>query len=309
MLAKKYRVLSTPRSYNTPIGIALAVNANKLSDYDIFIAEMGAKNIGDIAELCAICPPDYSIITGICPQHLETFESIENIVSAKGEILTSTKKRAYIAKDCEEYFAGYGVERGVCDVVTDVASDCNGTQFTLTLGGQSRHVTTKLLGVHCAYNIALAASLAYDLGVSIDDITAACGELDYIEHRLQLIKTGGINILDDGYNANVKGARAALEVLRTFGGKKVAVTPGMVELGILEESENKALGALLVGLDMVILVGDTLIAPVKEGYLAAGGDAEKLAICATLHDAENKLKGALGEGDTVLFLNDLPDIY
>ncbi len=309
ILGKKFRVLATPRSHNTPIGISLAVNANNLKDYDVFIAEMGARNVGDIAELCAICPPDYSLITGICAQHLETFESLENIIKAKGEILAATKKCAYIAADCADYFAGAPCPVQTCSCVSDVVATSGGTAFTLKLGTERAVVKTKLLGAHCAYNIGLAAQLAYDMGVPFCDIVSAAEELDFVEHRLQLTQSNGINILDDGYNANVKGARAALEVLRSFGGRKIIVTPGIVELGILEESENREFGALLAGLDFVILVGDTLVTPVKEGYLAAGGQAEKLVVKQTLKDAQAELKTVLEKGDTVLFLNDLPDIY
>ncbi|MCD8308640.1 MAG: UDP-N-acetylmuramoyl-tripeptide--D-alanyl-D-alanine ligase [Clostridia bacterium] len=309
MLSKKYRVLTTPRSHNTPMGISATVNGADLKNYDVFIAEMGARSVGDIAELCNICPPQYAVVTGICPQHLETFETIDNIIKAKGEIFVPSCKKAYIAPDCADYFNGYEVEKAEVCMVTDIAAGSSGTQFTLEIGGQKVKISTKLLGGHCAYNIALAATVAYDMGVSVQDIAAAAQELDYVEHRLQFIQSGGVNILDDGYNSNVKGARAALEVLRTFGGRKIVVTPGMVELGILEEQENKQLGGLLCGLDLVILVGDTLIAPVKEGYLAAGGDPQKLIIKSTLKDAQSELKGKLQSGDTVLFLNDLPDIY
>lgn len=309
MLGKKFRVLTTPRSHNTPIGIALAVNANELENFDVFIAEMGARNVGDIAELCAICPPDYSMITGICAQHLETFESLENIIKAKGEILSATKKRAYLAADCAEYFKDCPCPAEVCSCISDVEAGAEGTAFTLTLGGESVRVKTRLLGAHSAYNIGLAAQLAYELGVSLSEIAAAAEELDFVEHRLQLTKSNGINILDDGYNANVKGARAALAVLRAFEGRKIIVTPGIVELGILEEKENRQFGELLAGLDLVILVGDTLVTPVKDGYLSAGGEPEKLLVRETLKDAQAELKKVLASGDTVLFLNDLPDIY
>lgn len=309
MLGKKFRVLTTPRSHNTPIGIALAVNANDLKNFDIFIAEMGARNVGDIAELCEICPPDYSLITGICAQHLETFESLDNIIKAKGEILSATRKKAYLAADCAEYFKDSPCECETCSCISEVEAGADGTSFTLTLGGESVRVKTRLLGAHCAYNIGLAAGLAFELGVSLKDIASAAEELEFVEHRLQLTTSNGINILDDGYNANVKGARAALSVLRAFGGRKIIVTPGIVELGILEEKENREFGELLAGLDFVILVGDTLVTPVKEGYLSAGGDPEKLAVRETLKDAQTELKKILAQGDTVLFLNDLPDIY
>lgn len=308
-LAKKYRVLATPSSFNTPLGIARTVNGNDLGGYDILIAEMGARHKGDIAELCAICPPDYSIITGICPQHLESFKTLENIVEAKGEIIAATKKTCVIAADCFDYFKDSAGAIEKCDCVSGVKADCTGTEFTLTLGGESVTVKTKLLGEHCAYNIGLCAQTAFAMGVSLAQIAEAAGELDFTEHRLQLLENNGVFILDDGYNSNVVGAKAAITVLKYFGGKKIAVTPGLVELGILEESENAALGGELVGLDYVILVGETLVTAVKNGYLQAGGDPDKLTVVPSLAAAQDVLKDILGKGDCVLFLNDLPEIY
>lgn len=309
ILSQKYRVLSTPRSHNTPLGLALSINSNDLENYDIFIAEMGARNAGDIAELCALCPPDIAVITGICPQHLESFGTVENIVKAKGEILQAVKEEAFIASDCYALFAAYPCTKTSVNCVKDVVCDCDGSTFTLEFNGESARAHTKLLGRHAVENIALAASVAHRMGMSLSEICAAVEKLDFVEHRLQLIKSGDINILDDGYNSNVKGAAAALEVLKTFKGRKIVVTPGLVELGVLEESENKNLGEKLVGFDLVILVGETLITPVKQGYLSAGGSDENLLIKPTLFAAQEALKGFLSAGDTVLFLNDLPDIY
>ena len=309
MLKSKYRVLATPRSYNTPLGIAKTVNDNDLAQYDILIAEMGARNVGDIAELCAICPPDYSAITGICPQHLESFKTLENIVAAKGEIISATAEKCYISADCYNYFehSTGAITKSAC--VSDVIADGSGTKFALTLGGKTVNVETKLLGAHSAYNIGLCADIAFELGLSADEIAATIPSLGFVEHRLQLIESNGVNILDDGYNSNVVGARAALDVLKTLSGKKIVVTPGLVELGILEESENNALGAQLVGFDCVILVGETLVTAVKNGYIENGGDESKICIVPTLTAAQDKLKDVIEKGDSVLFLNDLPDIY
>lgn len=309
MLGAKFKVLSTPSSFNTPLGLAKTINGKNLEDYDVLIAEMGARRGGDIAELCAITPPDYSLITGICPQHLQTFKTVENIVAAKGEIIAGTKNTCFISKDCYNFFENIEGDKRVCDCLSDVKADCTGTEFTLTLGGESTRVKTKLLGAHCAKNIALCADLAFEMGVSLSEIARVVGELEFTEHRLQLIVSNGVNILDDGYNSNVVGARAAIEVLKLFGGKKIAVTPGLVELGVLEESENKALGAELIGLDFIILVGETLVKAIKEGYLEAGGEEQKITVVPSLVKAQDVLKGILTQGDSVLFLNDLPEIY
>lgn len=309
ILSKKYKVLTTPRSHNTPIGLALALNNHDLSEYDIFIAEMGARHKGDIAELCRLCPPDIAVVTGICGQHLETFNTFENIVYTKGEILKAVKDSAVIADDCFDLFAEYPCAKQRADCVSDIECTCKGTDFTLTLGGESRRVHTVLLGKHSAYNIGLCASVAFKAGMTPDEICEGIKDITYIEHRLQLIEANGVNILDDGYNSNVKGARAALEVLKTFGGNKIVVTPGLVELGVLEEQENYSLGKCLVGLDLVILVGDTLLTPVKKGYTEGGGDTQKLIISPNLQKAQEELRKHIQKGDAVLFLNDLPDIY
>lgn len=309
ILSEKFKVLATAHSHNTPLGISLAVNGANLDDYDIFIAEMGARNLGDISELCEICPPDLSIITGVCGQHLESFLTFQNVVKAKSEILSYTKNKAIIADDCYDLFASCTANKQRCDCVSEVEASDKGVSFTLTLGGKSLRATSRLLGKHSAYNIGIAAMAAYELGMSPDEIVSAIKNIDYIPHRLQPIEANGVHILDDGYNSNVKGARAALEVLTYFGGKKVVVTCGLVELGILEREENFALGKALVGFDSIILVGDTLIKPVEEGYAEGGGDKEKLIKVPTLNAAQEKLKEILSEGDSVLFLNDLPDVY
>jgi UDP-N-acetylmuramoyl-tripeptide--D-alanyl-D-alanine ligase len=309
LLSAKYKVLSTPRSYNTPMGIATTINGNNLNNYDIFIAEMGARCVGDIKELCAICPPDYALITGICPQHLESFESFDNIVNEKGQIITAAKGKTFISADCFDLFKDICGDKVKCDAISNVLSDSTGTAFTLTLGDEKINVKSKLLGEHSAYNIGLCALVAFELGVAPREIAAAIEKLDFIEHRLQLLSSNGVNIIDDGYNSNPIGAAAAVKVLRTFEGRKIVVTPGLVELGILETEENNQLGKSLVGLDFVILVGDTLVGAVKDGYVSAGGDKEKLIVVPTLIAAQDKLKDILMAGDTVLFLNDLPDKY
>ncbi len=309
MLSRKFNVLATPLSYNTPQGIAKTVNDEGLKGCDIFIAEMGARRKGDIAELCSICPPDYSLITGICPQHLESFKTLGNVISAKGEIIAATARTCFIAADAYDYFADMEGTKQKCDCVTDIKADSSGVEFTLTLGGKAERVKTRLLGAHSAYNIGLCARLAYELGVDIADIAQTIGELPFVEHRLQLLQSNGVNIIDDGYNSNVVGARAAVDALKTFGGKKVVVTPGLVELGVLEEEENKSLGAYLVGLDHIILVGETLVRAVLEGYAQAGGDTDRVTVVPDLTQAQNKLKDIITKGDCVLFLNDLPQQY
>ena len=285
ILSVRYRVRVTPASFNTPIGIALDVNRGGL-DCDIYLAEMGARKRGDITELCDMVCPDYGVVTGVCPQHLETFGSIGAIAEEKGVLARRAKKGSVLGVSAQ-----------------------HGTDFVLRIGEEKIPVHTQLLGRHAAQDIALAAALASLVGMSTVEIAEGIAKITPVPHRLQKICANGRFILDDSYNSNVEGAANAVETLRLFRGKKFVVTPGIVELGVLEEEENEKLGASLVGLDEVILVGETLVLAVRTGYLAAGGDAERIRVVPTLQKAQDILSEELSEGDCVLFLNDLPDIY
>ncbi len=309
MLSQKFSVIATPASYNTPMGIARTVKEQGLG-CDIFLAEMGARHTGDISELCELVQPEYGVITGVCPQHIETFGSLEAIKKEKGELAKYAKK-VVLGRSAAEISAE-GAET-VLREGTDFAAEnieltTEGTAFDLLLNGTRVHLSTPLLGRHAAEDVALAGALCSLLGMTAEEIAVAAEKLQPVPHRLQLIKANGRNILDDSYNSNVEGAKNALEALGRFGGKKFVVTPGLVELGALEEEKNRELGAALVGFE-VVLVGETLVLPVRQGYTEAGGEEGRLRIVPTLQKAQEILSRELGEGDSVLFLNDLPDIY
>ncbi len=307
ILSEKYSVISTPASYNTPIGIALTVKQNGVGA-DVFLAEMGARHVGDIAELCDIVAPDYGVVTAVLPQHLESFQSIENIRSEKG-ILAKRTKRCIVGETAKELQQEGDLVEGEDDAAEEIVCSEEGGSFTLRLSGDTMTVKTPLMGRHAAQDIALAAALCSLVGMTNEEILRGIEKIRPIPHRLELIRANGKYILDDSYNSNVAGARDAVETLRLFQGKKIIVTPGLVELGMLEEKENRELGELLVGLDRVILVGETQVLSVRAGYLEGGGDESKLTLVPTLEKAKEVLAKESGEGDAVLFLNDLPDIY
>lgn len=273
---------------------------------------MGARHVGDIAELCDIVSPDYGVLTGICPQHLESFGSVGNIIAEKSEIIKRAEK-GFVSATTE------GIENPGGDkeslilgkdlIISDICANKDGTSFTLECKGRKLDLSTKLLTAHSAENIALAAGIAVMLSLTDEEIKRGVSKIEYVEHRLQVIKSGGVTVIDDSYNSNVVGAKDSIVALKMFDGEKYVLTPGLVELGILEVKENEKFGEELVGIDNVILIGETLVGAVKRGYLDAGGDEGKLTVVPTLSDAVNILKEKLKEGDCVLFLNDLPDVY
>jgi len=323
LLSEKYSVLATPESYNTPVGVAKTVNTADLSAYEIFLAEMGARRRGDIEELCELVKPDYALFTGVCLQHVETFKTEENLVKAKFEIVKGTKNAVVCGGGVKGRMNGLDEEflskedRAKCAFVfasalEDVELKKTGTSFTIRLpSGERVEADVPLLGGGALENVALAATLAFELGLTAEEIARGIKKIQPIPHRLQLIESGGVYILDDSYNCNERSAREAISALKRFDGRKIVVTPGIVEGGDLEEKLNFSFGQELAkaGLDQVFLVGERLVFAIEKGYLSLGGDPSKLQIFSSLERVKEELSDRLAEGDTVLFLNDLPDVY
>jgi UDP-N-acetylmuramoyl-tripeptide--D-alanyl-D-alanine ligase len=330
ILSSKFNVLMTPESYNTPMGVVKTIRTELKPFHDVFICEMGARNVGDIKELCGIVNPDIGVITSIGPQHLESFGSIQNIARAKFELadalLESRKSphiplfvnfdNSYIRDEIERRNAcgavKYGLTEG-CDYTgKDVSVSSAGSTFTVAFPDKPARVfSTKLLGRHNVTNIIAALAVADCLGV--DDASAAIsvGRLEAVPHRLQLINRGDIIIIDDAYNSNEAGAEAALEVLSAFDGFKILVTPGMVELGVEQERLNRRFGEMASAVcDFVALVGHRATESVLAGLKDAAYPEDKIFVAADLTSAFLKVN-AIGTNKTkvVLIENDLPDNY
>lgn len=323
-LSMKYEVLSTPESYNTPLGISKTVN--NLDDNDkIFIAEMGARRQGDIKELTKMVKPDIAVITGVTAQHLETFKTLKAIESAKYELIANMPAggKAYFSSDNDitakmyekcpysKVLAGTGDKTRGSVYAENVVISLSGSKFTLVINGEKVDIETRLLGAHNVSNVALAAAVAADLGVSLKDIALAAASLKPVRHRLERIDgKNGVIVIDDGYNSNPEGFKRAIELLSAHGGKKYVVTPGFVELGFSENEYNFKAGELMAGVaDKAILVGRGGALHVKEGLLYKGYAPANILMVADLDEAKLKLTELLHPGDAVLFENDLMDKY
>lgn len=324
ILSQKYRVLATPESYNTPMGICLAVK-NLDSTHDIFIAEMGARSKGDIKELCKIVKPTVAVLTGVNNQHLETFKTEEVIKQTKFELFESLNSSglAFFSSDNdksielsekyngEKYIAGANGEQNFV-YATNIETNQNGTSFTLNIKGEKPvKCYTTLLGHHSISNICLASAVAYKIGLRPKEISWGISTLQTIGHRLELIPNNkNIVIIDDSYNSNVDGVKSAMDVLDTFKGRKIVLTPGLVELGKLENVINFQLGKTLsCHADIVIVIGKHNAEMIIQGLIEGGMNKENIIFAKTLNKGNIALNEIVKEGDVVLFENDLPDNY
>jgi UDP-N-acetylmuramoyl-tripeptide--D-alanyl-D-alanine ligase len=140
----------------------------------------------------------------------------------------------------------------------------------------------------------------------------AAERIDPIEHRLQLRSRGDITVIDDAFNSNPVGARNAVEILGEMdGGRRIIVTPGMVELGDRQWDENKTFGTHIArhDIDLAVLIGEEQTAPIQAGLRDHDFPDERVKVFDTLFDAQTYLDRHLEAGDVVLYENDLPDQY
>ena len=340
ILSQKFNTLMTPDSYNTPMGICKVIRGELTAEHEIFIVEMGAYKRGDIRELCNLALPEIGILTAVGPQHLERFKSIENIAKGKYELIESLPADGLAVFNCDnEICAGLADKReqtgspvrryateasplvSVADtadlIATNVRYTDNGLAFTVHANTEKFDITdteiqTRLLGKHNVSNILAAVTVAMECGMELEEIREAVANVEPVPHRLQLTAgAGGVTIIDDSFNANPVGAKAALEVLTEIGaGKKVLVTPGMVELGEREYEENRRLGEQAADVcDLVILVGPTRTTPILEGLKAAEYPSQQIIVALNLEEVKQHLATQVQAGDVVLFENDLPDNY
>ena len=324
ILMQKYDVLMTPESYNTTLGVVRTINEKMKSTNQIFVCEMGAKNIGDIKEICDLVKPTYGLVTSIGKQHLETFKNIENVKKTKMELIDALPEDGIgflnydddniVSCKTNKNVLKYGLNNKENDIwAENIEIDEKGSSFTICFkDGKKIDVRTKLLGQHNILNILGASLVAYKLGLSDNEIKLGIKLLKAVPHRLEMkVTVNGNIIIDDAYNSNVKGAEMALDVLGLFKDrKKVLITPGIVDLGESAYEINKNLGKQAVqSSDFIILVGEKAAKPIYDGIKETTFNLEKVYIAKDLDDALNKMNSLLIEKSVILFENDLPDTY
>ena len=317
----------TPGSVNTVMGIVRVIREKLLKTTKNFVVEMGAYGRGSIQRVCDLTPPDFGIITSIGAAHYERFKSLDAVAHAKFELADNTRKRGgtvvvdetvlaqpYAAKYVEEHRSSFRIvgEGSGCDLQilrTDLTE--KGIEIELRSEAGKVAFSAPLYGIVHGRNIALAVAMARILGVPDETIRIALQSVPQISHRLEVNRqANGVTVIDDAYNSNPVGFRAALTVLDRIGGKqgrKIVVTPGQVEMGGLHDSIHKELGAETAQIaDLVIVVAPQRIPTFVDAIKLAGTE---LIERPSFFDAKRWIEDNFKPGDTVLLENDLPDVY
>ncbi|MHB8488882.1 MAG: Mur ligase family protein [Candidatus Dormibacteria bacterium] len=334
LLQPHVNTLPTRKSFNTLMGVTRVINEDLMPENRIFIVEMDAYAPGEIAALSNLVHPRLAIITAIGPQHMERFGTLDQIAGALYEVATALpadgtlilytgdesgaalalRARAEQWRLIRYALASDGDAVDADVVASAIRVDARGASFRWRwrAEGLDREVTIPLLGRHQVANVSAALAAVVTLGYSIDDAIAAAASLEQVEHRLQLMASAGpLTVIDDSYNANPVGVHDGLEVLAAMSGaRKFLITPGLVELGSVENDENRRYGEHAANVCAhVIVMSAKTSAALCAGLRAGGMTEDRIHVVETLDDATRLLQSLSRPGDVVLFANDLPDTY
>jgi UDP-N-acetylmuramoyl-tripeptide--D-alanyl-D-alanine ligase len=295
LLAAQYRTYATPRSVNTLGGVLRDINSDLPVDTKVYVVEMGARGEGDIAEITTLVQPHYAVVGKIGPAHIEYFRTLEAIRNTKMEIIQSERLKEAWVHESARIKGAEQIHRFGSDI-REVSATLEGTAFVL----DGVRYETRVLGAFNAINLAAAIKVAKALGLGEQQIAMGLASLEPVAHRLQRIDAGGKLILDDSFNGNIDGMMASFDLAETHTGRKVLVTPGLVEA---DEALNAQVAQRASSVfDRVWVTGD-LNYPIFRSHVAP----EKLVRIADKRELERLLAQETHAGDLILFANDAPN--
>jgi UDP-N-acetylmuramoyl-tripeptide--D-alanyl-D-alanine ligase len=324
ILTNQFYSLMTPASYNTPMGITITIRTMLKPIHQVFICEMGADKVGEIDMLTKFVKPQFGIVTSIGPQHLNTFKTLDNIINEKMKMIENLPisgvgvlnrdnehiRNYRIKNKCQILW--YGIENEDVDYrAVNIRYSPRGTAFEVITREQvSVPFETKMLGEHSVLNILAAIALGKHLGIDWERLQKAVATTRQVEHRLEVKKMNGYTVIDNAFNSNPVSSKNSLDILSLMPGKRIVMTPGMIELGEKQDEYNRAFGAMMKGkADVVLLIGKTQTLPIVEGLKESGYDMEQVVVLASVKEAFAWLSTHASKDDTVLIENDLPDAF
>ena len=310
------QVLKTRGNFNNLIGLPLSLlpigPAHRAA-----VLEMGMNRPGEIARLARIADPDIACIVNIHAAHLEGLHSLEGVARAKEELFAASGKDTVLVVNLDDPLvqacaANYqqkkvyygtaleGVQPAPEVWATDIQKIGGGLQdFFLHVAGKTVLVSLHIPGVHNVSNAVAAAAIGHAAGIDIVEIAAGLGAFRSADKRMQIVKgKGGLNILNDTYNANPASMRAGLATLgQQARGRRLAILGDMLELGPTSAEVHREVGkyAAAQAVDYLALVGD-FASEVAAGASKAGLESERVRIFADKKDVASWIEELLDTG-------------
>jgi len=311
ILSVSRNVLKTEGNKNNLIGVPLTIFRLEEA-HEAAVIELGISEDWEMERLVAMCAPDISLITNIGRGHLQTLGSLEGVARAKGPIFSMLASHGVKVVNLDDPWvvkaAGTGGQtitysmKQKADVFVEGSSTeagLAGAKAVYIVRGKKITVRFSSPGLMNVVNGAAAIAAALPLGVPLEHMVLGLEAWTPVKGRMGLIRSGGLTVLDDTYNANPESMGSALRTLKEASGRKVAVLGDMLELGEASEEEHAGVGKLAaeLGVDVLVAIGASS-ETTAEGARRAGLKA--VFSFGSKRNALELLKRILHEGDTVL---------
>lgn len=316
VLGTGLRTHASPASFNNEIGVPVTI-LTAPEDTEAIVAELGARHVGDVAELCAITRPHVAVVTNVGVAHMEIFGSWEKIVEASAEPVEALGPDDVAVLHVDDpVVAGYAARTAARVVRVGRARDADVRAEGISLGddgraafdvaaaGERARVTLPVPGEHMVGNALAAIAVGTTLGIPLGAGADALGAATLSSWRMESFTgANGVRVVNDAYNANPESTAAALRTARWIArdGRLVAVLGRMAELGAISVEEHERIGDLAarVRVDRLVVVGEeaqaVAVAAVREGL-----PPEDVAAVDDVAAAIEDVRAFVRPGDVVL---------
>jgi UDP-N-acetylmuramoyl-tripeptide--D-alanyl-D-alanine ligase len=311
VLARKFRVTKTEGNFNNHVGLPRTILEANSGD-EVAVWEIGMNHPGEIAALAHIAAPDAAIITNVGIAHIEFMGSREAIAREKGALAEAVGPQGTVILNADDPFSRGIASRSRAKVVfagttdgtvraTEIRQSSDGSEFTILEGAHRCRAQLPVPGLHMVQNALLAVAAGRAFGLSIEECAAGLAVAPLTKARLQIKQIGGLDFLDDSYNANPDSMKAALRTLVELDteGKRIAVLGEMRELGAESERGHREVGqtAATLAVDHLITIG-SVAEKIAQGARAAG--LNKVSSVSSTREAADLLGEIAAPGDLVL---------
>ncbi len=301
ILSEKFKVLKTKEHQNSEMGISQCILNDLKPEHEVFVVEMAAYNKGGIRLLCDIAKPKIGIVTGVNEQHLATFGSMENLLSAEGgkeliESLSRSQPKIVLRGLPIDSMVFFNARNKYCVDLYEKTEEIK--KF---LYGEN----VQLQGLE---NIEGAKMIAKELGMQEKEIFRACQKIENKFPGIEIKKgINGLNIIDATYSANPDGVIAHLEYLKTFSGKKIIVMSCLIELGKASKEIHQKIGwKIAEACDLAIITTKDRFKEIKKGALEKGMNEKNILFSENGKEIFEKIESFLEENNVILLEGRLP---
>src|SRR5881296_572210 len=311
VLGRRFRVTKTQGNFNNHVGLPRTILEATSRD-EVAVWEIGMNHPGEVAALAKVAAPDVGIITNVGVAHIEFMGSREKIAEEKGALAQAVGAHGTVILNADDPFTRSIATRARGKVILagttagniragEISQSGTGTDFTILEGAHRCRAQLPVPGLHMVQNALLAVAAGRAFGLSLEECAAGLVAAPLTKARLQIKDLGGVQFLDDSYNANPDSMKAALRTLVELDadGKRIAVLGEMHELGDESERGHREVGETSAALkiDQLIAIGDAATA-IAEGARHAG--LQKTTVVNSTSEAAELLNEIAAPGDLIL---------